>query len=194
MTQQRDIERLLDHWFSDGPRRAPDRVVDIVADRIERQSQRPAWRLDWRHSHERHTKLAVAAAAVLTRGRRRLQPAARPSRRRRRPAPTASPTAAPTPTRSTPPVPHTVMRPCPTGAWNTAATRPTPSPRSPGTDGHLHRPRRLARHPRTGPSSGRTDTAPRGIEIGLMHAIRRLQRPVPLGYQGPARDRNQVTS
>ena len=48
MTQQRDIERLLDQWFSDGPGQAPDRVVDIVTDRIERQSQRPAWRLQWR--------------------------------------------------------------------------------------------------------------------------------------------------
>ena len=38
MTQQRDIERLLDQWFSDGPTEAPDRVIDIVADRIERQS------------------------------------------------------------------------------------------------------------------------------------------------------------
>ena len=29
MNQQRDIERLLDHWFSDGPTEAPDRVIDI---------------------------------------------------------------------------------------------------------------------------------------------------------------------
>ena len=66
MTQQRDIERLLDHWFSDGPVQAPDRVVDIVTDRIERESQRPAWRLRWRSSPlNAYTKIAVAAAAVL---------------------------------------------------------------------------------------------------------------------------------
>lgn len=66
MTQQRDIERLLDHWFDDGPGQAPDRVVDIVTDRIERQSQRPAWRLHWRSSPvNAYTKIAVAAAAVL---------------------------------------------------------------------------------------------------------------------------------
>jgi hypothetical protein len=66
MTQQRDIERLLDHWFSDGPDQAPDRVVDIVTDRIERQSQRPAWRLQWRSSSvNAYAKIAVAAAAVL---------------------------------------------------------------------------------------------------------------------------------
>jgi hypothetical protein len=66
MTQHRDIERLLDQWFSDGPGQAPDRVVDIVTDRIERQPQRPAWRLDWRPSPvNAYAKIAVAAAAVL---------------------------------------------------------------------------------------------------------------------------------
>jgi hypothetical protein len=66
MTQQRDIERLLDQWFSDGPDQAPDRVVDIVADRIERQSQRPAWRLQRRpFPMNTYAKIAVAAAAVL---------------------------------------------------------------------------------------------------------------------------------
>ena len=65
MTQQRDIERLLDHWFSDGPDQASDRVVDIVTDRIERQSQRPAWRLHWRPSTlNAYAKIAVAAAAM----------------------------------------------------------------------------------------------------------------------------------
>lgn len=66
MTQHRDIERLLDQWFSEGPEQSPDRVVDIVADRIERQAQRPAWRLFWRSSPvNTYAKLAVAAAAVL---------------------------------------------------------------------------------------------------------------------------------
>jgi len=66
MNQQRDIERLLDHWFSDGPDQAPDRIVNVVTDRIERQSQRPAWRLHWRPSPvNAYAKIAVAAAAVL---------------------------------------------------------------------------------------------------------------------------------
>lgn len=66
MTQQRDIERLLDHWLSEGAGQAPDRVVDIVTDRIERQSQRPAWRLQWRpRTVNAYAKIAVAAAAVL---------------------------------------------------------------------------------------------------------------------------------
>jgi hypothetical protein len=66
MTQQRDIERLLDHWFNVGPDQASDRVVDIVTDRIERQSQRPAWRLHWRPIPvNTYMKIAVAAATVL---------------------------------------------------------------------------------------------------------------------------------
>ena len=81
MTQQRDIERLLDHWFSDGPDQAPDRVVDIVADRIERQPQRPAWRLHWRHPRERlRARSRSHRGGRPDRGRRRLQPPARPAR------------------------------------------------------------------------------------------------------------------
>ena len=44
MSQSRDIERLLDAWFSDGPTIGSDRIIDVVADRIERQAQRPSWR------------------------------------------------------------------------------------------------------------------------------------------------------
>ena len=66
MTHERDMERLLDHWFSDGPTEAPDRVIDVVADRIGRQRQRPAWRLDWRHATMTPTlKFGAAIAAVI---------------------------------------------------------------------------------------------------------------------------------
>jgi hypothetical protein len=66
MTHERDIERLLDHWFTDGPTEAPDRVIDVVANRIGRQRQRPAWRLDWRRFTMNPTiKLAAAALAVV---------------------------------------------------------------------------------------------------------------------------------
>jgi hypothetical protein len=97
MTQQRDIERLLDHWFSDGPDQASDRVVDIVTDRIERQSQRPAWRLHWRPSTlNAYAKIAVAAAAVLLVALvgYNLLPAGSTGTGGR--APTAAPTLAPT--------------------------------------------------------------------------------------------------
>jgi hypothetical protein len=67
MTHERDIERLLDSWFSDGPTETPDRVIDTVADRIARQPQRPAWRLTWRH-HPLNAylkPLALVAATIL---------------------------------------------------------------------------------------------------------------------------------
>jgi TRAP-type C4-dicarboxylate transport system substrate-binding protein len=66
MTQRREIEPLLDHWFQDGPSNASDRVLDVVTDRIWRQPQRPAWRLDWRHPFMHpNVKLATAIAAVV---------------------------------------------------------------------------------------------------------------------------------
>lgn len=67
MTHDRDIERLLDAWFSDGPTQTPDRVIDAVADRIDRQRQRPAWRLHpWRDIHMNgNLRVGTAAAAVI---------------------------------------------------------------------------------------------------------------------------------
>ncbi len=66
MTQQRDIERLLDLWFSDGPTESPDRVIDVVADRIERQPQRPAWRFHLREIHvNTMLRAGIAVAAVV---------------------------------------------------------------------------------------------------------------------------------
>lgn len=65
MTPERDIDRLLDIWFRDGPTEAPDRIIDAVADRIGRQSQRRSWRLHWRLTHMTTTiKLAAALLAV----------------------------------------------------------------------------------------------------------------------------------
>ena len=64
MTQQRDIDHLLDQWFSDGPTHTPDRVIDVVADRIERQPQRPAWRFHLREIHVNTIIRAGAAMAV----------------------------------------------------------------------------------------------------------------------------------
>jgi len=62
MTQQRDIDHLLDQWFSDGPTHTPDRVIDVVADRIERQPQRPAWRF---HLREIRVNTIVRAGAAM---------------------------------------------------------------------------------------------------------------------------------
>lgn len=67
MTVDRDLERLLDTWLSDGPTLAPDRVLDAVAERIDRREQRPAWRLrSWRDFHViTVSKMAAVVAAVV---------------------------------------------------------------------------------------------------------------------------------
>ena len=66
MTKERDIERLLDRWFSERPIEVADRVLDDVADRIGRQPQQPAWRVSWRDSQmQTNLKALIAAAAVI---------------------------------------------------------------------------------------------------------------------------------
>jgi hypothetical protein len=67
MTHERDIDRLLDTWLSDGPTEVPDRVIDAVGDRIARQPQRPAWRLTWRHvpMNANLKPLALVTATIL---------------------------------------------------------------------------------------------------------------------------------
>jgi hypothetical protein len=43
MIQERDLGRMLDEFFADGPTQAPDRVLLVAGDRIEHQRQRPSW-------------------------------------------------------------------------------------------------------------------------------------------------------
>ena len=95
MTQQRDIERLLDQWFSDGPDQAPDRVVDIVTDR---SNANPATRLapPLKVTHcERLREDRGRCGGRPDRGRRRLQPLPTGSTGIGGPSPSASPTATP---------------------------------------------------------------------------------------------------
>lgn len=65
MTHERDVERLLDRWFSEGPREAPDRVLETVTDRIHHRRQRPAWLLERRPPTMAGPIRLLAAAAVL---------------------------------------------------------------------------------------------------------------------------------
>ena len=66
MTKERDVERLLDRWFSERPIEVADRVLDDVADRIGRQPQQPAWRVSWRDSQmQTNLKTFLAAAAII---------------------------------------------------------------------------------------------------------------------------------
>jgi hypothetical protein len=102
MTNDRQIDRLLDAWFTEGPIAVSDRVIDDVAARLTRQPQRPAWRLQpWRFPTVSTPLKAVLigaaivaalfAGSVLLVGGPRPAPAPVPT-------PTATPTAAPTPT------------------------------------------------------------------------------------------------
>jgi hypothetical protein len=65
MTSERDIERVLDHWFTERPTQVADRVLDEVAERIGREPQQPA-RLPWRDTHViGNIKPLAAIAAVV---------------------------------------------------------------------------------------------------------------------------------
>ena len=66
MTSERDIERILDHWFAERPTQVADRVLDEAADRIARQPQQPAWRVSLRDSHvNTYFKPLLAVAAIV---------------------------------------------------------------------------------------------------------------------------------
>jgi hypothetical protein len=127
MKPDRDIERLLDRWFADGPMEVPDRVIDVVADRIGRQPQRPAWRLLWRDvSVSMPIRFAAAAAAVVVAGIIGLSVIGPPTDPgivvTPTPIPTAKSSLSPTPT----PVGFCVRGPClgPLAAGSYTATEP----------------------------------------------------------------------
>ncbi len=66
MNADRDIERLLDAWFADGPMQVSDHVFDEAVGRVHRQRQRPAWRLLWKEPRmSAPFKAALAVAAVI---------------------------------------------------------------------------------------------------------------------------------
>jgi len=99
MNHERDVRRLLDAWFTEGPVQVADRVVDGAADRIARQPQRAAWRLNWRSVMNAQLKLAGAVAAALVVavvGYNVLSRSGIGAPGTETPVPTPSPTAAPT--------------------------------------------------------------------------------------------------
>ena len=68
MNSRREIERVLETWFADGPAVMPDRVFDAVFDRVERTPQRRLARLQMRLTEMTMTpriRLIMAAAAAL---------------------------------------------------------------------------------------------------------------------------------
>jgi len=104
MTSDRDIEQVLDRWFTERPTGVADRVLDGVADRIGRQPQQPAWRASRRDIHvptNLKPLLAVAAVIVIAvAGFAVLQPRSGSSVGG---APTSSPTASASPVASASP-------------------------------------------------------------------------------------------
>ena len=100
MNETRDLDRLLDAWFAEGPVQVADRVIDDTANRIARQRQTPAWRLrSWRFpTMATPIKLVAIGAALLAvlvggavfMGGGAAPPAPAPTAT---PAPTASPAA-----------------------------------------------------------------------------------------------------
>ncbi len=65
MTRERDIERVLDAWLTDGATQMPDRLYVTVLDRVDRTPQRRLARLKLRFSEMRPVIRVAAVAAVL---------------------------------------------------------------------------------------------------------------------------------
>jgi len=66
MTRDNDIERVLEHWFGEGPTRMPDRVLVTVTERIDGLPKRRFGRLLPRFdAMTAGTRLAAIAAAIV---------------------------------------------------------------------------------------------------------------------------------
>lgn len=100
MTPDRDLQQLLDAWFTDGPTHVSNRVFDEAVGRLDRQRQRPAWRFLRREPHVTTTlKVVLAAAAVIVVGVSGLIVLGRPAGQVGGP-PADSPTSTPIPSPS----------------------------------------------------------------------------------------------
>ena len=66
MNGDRDLDRVLERWLSEGASEMPDRLFDAVTDRIERVPQARVARLHLRFfDMKRYQRFAAAGAAVL---------------------------------------------------------------------------------------------------------------------------------
>ena len=169
MTRDRDIERVLEHWLTDGANEMPDRVYQAIFDRVERQPQAVRPRL-LRRLPRMNTPmriLATAAAVVLIAViGYNLLPAS--TSQVGGPGPAATPSPSPTPV---------------------AARPPRRAPRSPG----LRRPSDPRRpdglhHHRPGGLDGLRRLLHRGsAPLGCSERDRDLLQPRPAGGHRPVR-------
>jgi hypothetical protein len=65
MTRDRDIERVLERWLTEGPTQMPDHLFDVVVDRIDRVPQRRLARLVTRFAAMNLNARIAAAAAII---------------------------------------------------------------------------------------------------------------------------------
>jgi len=66
MTRDRDIERVLERWFTEGPTQMPDHLFNVVVDRIDRVPQRRLAGLKTRLlAMNSNLRLAAAAAVIV---------------------------------------------------------------------------------------------------------------------------------
>ena len=65
LPRERDIERVLEHWLTDGVNEMPDRVYQSIFDRVERQPQALAPRLLRRLPEMNGSLRWIAAAAAV---------------------------------------------------------------------------------------------------------------------------------
>jgi hypothetical protein len=69
MTREREIERVLEQWFTDGPTQMPDHLFNEVFDRIDRTPQPRLARLQTRfRAMNANLRLAAAAAIIVVVG------------------------------------------------------------------------------------------------------------------------------
>lgn len=64
MMQERDLGQLLDAFYTEGPRTAPDWILDELTSRLDIQTQRVAWRAALRRPDVAVPRLLLAAAIV----------------------------------------------------------------------------------------------------------------------------------
>ena len=64
MIQERDLGRLLDAFYADGPRRAPDWLLDDLTVRVDTEPQRVHWRISLRQPNDPTWRLILVAAIV----------------------------------------------------------------------------------------------------------------------------------